>query len=252
MKTAPLILVSPCSQKQGIEFEDASLSLSNRYTEAVFMAGGLPVISPLTTTMGFATEMIGRTDGLMLTGGDDVEVSRYRKNLPPELAATVSEPERERDVLELELIKECFRQRKPVFAICRGHQILNVALGGTLIVDIGLEVKDALDHKQMARKMEPVHEVSLTPGSGLAMMTSQQELGVNSTHHQAIAQVAPTLQVTARSRDGVVEAMELKDPAMLPFLLSVQFHPERLWDRYPVFLRLFQQFVKACQAGRRN
>jgi putative glutamine amidotransferase len=166
--------------------------------------------------------------------------------MPKSLADKAGPPEPERDVAELQIIDEVFAQRKPLLAICRGHQILNVALGGTLIVDIPTQLPGPVNHRQMERKMEPVHSVTLTPQSQLAKVTGKQKLNVNSTHHQAIGEIAGLLESTALSEDGIIEAMELKDKTLLPFMVSVQFHPERLYDRYKEFSKLFNAFVGSC------
>jgi len=217
------------------------------YTKAISDAGGLPLIVPVTATGGELAELVRRADGVLMTGGEDIEPKHYAPDLAPELAATVKETEPERDVLEITLVKEIFRQRKPLLCICRGHQMLNVALGGTLIVDIPSQLPGALKHKQMERKMEPVHETHIASDSQLATLLSASQIGVNSTHHQAVDRVAAPLRVTGRAPDGVVEAMELKDSSQLPFLQSVQFHPERLYDRFQPFAKLFQAFVKSCR-----
>jgi putative glutamine amidotransferase len=128
--------------------------------------------------------------------------------------------------------------------------MLNVALGGSLLVDIPSQVPNALNHNQMARKTEPVHTVTVVADSLLAKIAGATTLGVNSTHHQAVGRVAGALRAVAQSADGVIEALELKDPGQLPFLLTVQFHPERMVDGKAVFLQLFRSFVHA--AARRN
>jgi putative glutamine amidotransferase len=252
MKHRPLILVTPSTARKGEEFSDASISLSNRYTDAIIAAGGLPQIFPATTTRWAAAEAVQRCDGVMLTGGDDIDPRLYAKELPEELAKTVGPLEPDRDVWEAGLIADIFEQRKPLFAICRGHQMLNVALGGTLVVDIGKQVPGALNHRRMDRKTEPVHEIKIAPDSLLAKVTGCQALGVNSTHHQAIGTVAQPLRAVAESSDGVIEAVELKEPQQLPFLLSVQFHPERLIDSNALFLQLFSSFVAACERRRQT
>jgi putative glutamine amidotransferase len=252
MKHRPVILVMPSTARQGEEFADASISLSNRYTDAVIAAGGLPQIFPATTTRWVITEAVQRCDGVLLTGGDDVDPRLYAKDLPEELAKTVGPLEPDRDLWEAGLIEDVFQQQKPLFGICRGHQMLNVALGGTLVVDIATQVPGALNHRRMDRKTEPVHEVKIAPDSLLAKVTGHQTLGVNSTHHQAIGTVAQPLRVVAETSDGVIEAVELKDPGRLPFLLSVQFHPERLIDSNALFLQLFSSFVAACERRRQT
>jgi putative glutamine amidotransferase len=249
MKRRPVILIAPSTAPKGEEFADASISLSHRYADAVIAAGGLPQIFPATTNRSVSMESVQRCDGVLLTGGDDIDPKLYAKDLPKKLAKTVGRLEPDRDKWEAGLIADVLEQRKPFFGICRGHQMLNVALGGTLVVDIAMQVPGALNHRRMDRKMEPVHNVKLAPDSLLARVTGREKLGVNSTHHQAIGKVAEALRVVAESSDGVVEAVELKEPGRLPFLLSVQFHPERLIDRHPVFLLLFNSFVTACEQG---
>ena len=246
---APLILVSPSTERKGTEFADASISLSNRYFEAIIAAGGIPLALPCLQSKKLVADYVGRADGIVLSGGDDVESKLYAPKLPKKIAAKMGPTEPERDLLELLLIDEVFRQRKPLLGICRGHQILNVALGGTLIVDLPTQMPEALNHRQMEKKCEPVHSVALTPDSDLAKCVGARRLNVNSTHHQAIGKLAPALQAVGKSSDGVIEAMELKDKKALPFMVSVQFHPERLFDRYKEFGKLFQSFIRACAAG---
>ncbi len=245
----PTVLISPSTQKQGAEFGDLSVSLSECYTDAILAAGGIPWIMPPTTSRQLIAELVRRCDGVMLTGGDDIQPGLYSKDVPPELAQTVGDVDGARDTWELELIDETFQQRKPLLGICRGHQLLNVALGGTLIIDIPSQMPNALNHKQFDKKADPVHELLLTPGTLLATIMGEQKFGVNSTHHQAIGKLAKPLEATARTVDGLVEAVELKDPGQLPFLLAVQFHPERLFDRYEAFLRIFGGFIQACGLG---
>lgn len=246
---APLILVTPCQQAAGTEFADASISLSNRYTQAINDAGGMPLVLPVTATRDQIAELVRRADGVLLTGGEDIELKHYAPDSPPELAAKIGEVEPQRDVLEFALVDEVFRQRKPLLCICRGHQMLNVALGGTLIVDIPTQLPGALAHKQVERKFELVHEVTFAADSQIAALLGTMQTGTNSTHHQAVARVADALRVTGTTSDGVIETMELKDPSQLPFLQSVQFHPERLYDRHPHFAELFRDFIRTS-AGR--
>jgi putative glutamine amidotransferase len=251
MKRRPLILISPSFANRGAEFKDLSISLSMRYEQAVLAAGGLPLIAPATTDHAILAESVRRTDGVLLTGGDDINPDLYDETLPPAIRKTVSQtPDNgRRDAAELILIAEIFRQRKPLLAICRGSQLLNVAFGGTLVADIQQQVPGALNHRRVDRAFELVHEAELQPGSLIAKISGRRSLGVNSTHHQAIARLAELFIATARSGDGLVEAIELRPDmaARMPFLLGVQFHPERLVQKGGCYRAIFRTFVAACQ-----
>ena len=249
MKQAPLILISPCTQREGAEFADASLSLSNRYPQAIIEAGGVPVVIPIVESRELVAEYVRRSDGVLLTGGEDVQTELYSKKLSARLAKVMGPTEPARDVLELLMIDEVFRQRKPLLAICRGQQILNVALGGSLIVDIPTQKPSTINHRRLDLKSDKVHEVTLTPHSLLAKITGKRMLDVNSTHHQSVDRVAKPLRVTGKSPDGIIEAMELKNTGLLPYLLAVQFHPERLTDRHKEFSGIFGSFVYSCGSG---
>ena len=252
----PLILISPNIEEKGEEFGDFSISLSVNYQQALLNCGAIPLVLPVTVSREQIAECVGCCDGVLLTGGEDVDPRLYRNGLPLGLKGTVKvTPDGGgRDLRELLVIDEVFRQRKPLLAICRGHQLLNVALGGTLVVDISRQRPRAMNHRLMDRRSEVVHEVRLTRGSLLAKITGRQKLGVNSTHHQAVARVAAPLKVTAVSSDGIIESLELKPSAgrMLPFLLSVQFHPERLVDRYSEHQAIFRGFTQASVLNRKE
>src|SRR6201999_2558889 len=131
---------------------------------------------------------------------------------------------------------------------CRGHQLMHIAFGGKLIVDIPQQAPSAVNHRQVSKAFSIVHDAELKPGSLIAKITGKRHLGVNSTHHQAIREPVDPFIATARSSDGLVEAMELKPEfaAAMPFLLAVQFHPERLVEKGQQYRNLFRSFVKAC------
>ncbi|MBM3839434.1 MAG: gamma-glutamyl-gamma-aminobutyrate hydrolase family protein [Verrucomicrobia bacterium] len=248
MKTAPLILISPSTQRRGAEFFDYSLSLSDAYPRAIAAAGGLPWVMSCTLPPSAIAETVRRSHGVLLTGGDDVQPRLYASRLSPRLKKTVSLADPARDFSEILLIQEVFRQRKPLLAICRGHQLLNVAFGGSLIVDIPTQKPKAINHTRTDLKDKIVHDVKLAADSRLAQIFEKLTLGVNSTHHQAVARVAEPFRPTAFGPDGIIEALELRgaDRRLLPYLLAVQFHPERLIDRHPEFLGLFRSFTEAC------
>ena len=250
MRFAPLILVTPDFESEGKEHQDRSISLSARYTEALAGAGALPVAMPPTIARDIIAQCVARADGILLTGGDDVDPRLYNGRLSPRIRRTVNiTPDGgERDLRELLIVDEVFRQSKPLLAICRGHQILNVALGGTLVADLPTQRPGSVRHGRNSERNEVVHDVRLTPGSLLAKITGRLNLDVNSTHHQAVGRVASPLRVTSTSKDGIVEGLELKTGGehWLPFLLSVQFHPERLFDRYPAHQAIFRAFAQSC------
>jgi putative glutamine amidotransferase len=248
---APVILVSSEVEDKGREFGDYSVSLSIRYEQALIRAGAIPWIVPSTVEPAIIAELVHRADGVMLTGGEDVSPELYGSSLGEPLHSTVrvTPDGGQRDLREILLVKEALKQGKPLLAICRGQQLLNVALGGTLIADIPTLCPGCINHRRMDLRTEVVHEARLTPDSLLAKITGKQQLGVNSTHHQSVGRVAPGLRVTASSEDGIVEGLELEleSARKFPFLVSVQFHPERLEDRYPEHHAIFRAFAAACR-----
>jgi putative glutamine amidotransferase len=189
-------------------------------------------------------------DGLLLTGGDDVAPTRYGEDKHP----AVHEVAPERDDFEIGLVLEARKRELPIFAICRGVQVLNVAGGGSLVQDIASQVTGALEHKQTVPPHQPydlAHEIWLEKDSLLAKLMRERlsdtdSCEVNSRHHQSVKQVAAGFQVSATAPDGVVEAIE--DPAV-SFCLGVQWHPENFW-RTGEFRPLFEGFVEA--AGRKK
>ena len=160
MKASPLILISGSTDRRGVEFNDPSLSLSMNYPLAIQAGGGLPWLLPCVPERAFVAESVRRSDGVLLTGGDDVAPELYAPEISPQLRQTIHPVAPERDLFELMLIDEVFRQGKPLLAICRGHPVLNVALGGTLIVDIPSQMPEALRHSRTDRKDQIVHDVT--------------------------------------------------------------------------------------------
>ena len=245
----PLILVSPSTSPAGAEMADHSTSVSSRYLQSVLDAGGLPLTLPLTTDRTALAEAVAHCAGVLLTGGDDIDPRRYWPDVPVSLLATCDLVEPARDEMELALLAEVFAQRKPLLAICRGHQLVNVFLGGTLYVDLPSQAPSAVNHNQMEQRSDVVHTVKLPADSNYAALTGTTELGVNSTHHQAIARLAAPLQAAALAPDGLVEATELRpeEHGRLPWFQSTQFHPERL--AAPEHAALFRAFVRACSTA---
>jgi len=256
MKRPPIVLISPNIEKKGEEFGDVSTSLSETYQQALMSVGAIPLALPASVSRPLIAECVRHCHGVVLTGGEDVDPRLYAQNLSPTLhkTVTVTPDGGARDLREFLLVDEVFRQKKPLLAICRGHQVLNVALGGTLIADISAQKPNAINHRRMDKRSQVAHQARLTEGSLLAKITRRNSLGVNSTHHQAVERVAPPLEAIAFSDDGIIEASQLKHDAIhsLPFLLSVQFHPERLAERYPEHRAIFRVFAEACVLGSNN
>ena len=212
------------------------------YKQAVTHVGGDVRIVDATMTAEAALDGV---DGLMLTGGDDIEPSRYGETAH----ATTVTAESGRDEFEIALVRAARARRLPIFAICRGVQVLNVACGGTLVQDIPSEVGAGVKHSLTVPPNTPyvlAHEVWVEKDSLLARLlgdrVSADSCEVNSRHHQAVKAVAPGFRVSATAPDGVVEAIE--DPEQ-PFCLGVQWHPENFW-RTGEFRPLFEGFLEAA------
>lgn len=240
----PVILVTAAHDPRGTEFGDDSISLSNLYCRQLAVAGATPVIVPLTNGANDLDGYLRLAQGILITGGEDLFPDRYAPELPADVAATVKPGSRERDELEYSLIRAAAAKRIPFLGICRGHQAANVAFGGGLIADITTQMPDALPHRDAELGCGLTHAVRIESGSLLDEIFGPRERTVNSSHHQAVVEPAAGLRATARTEDGVVEALELADPADHPFFLSVQFHPERTQKSNHAYQRLIGRFVE--------
>jgi putative glutamine amidotransferase len=215
------------------------------YRQSVLhVSGDVRILEP---SAGEARQVLAGVDGLMLTGGDDVAPARYGEPAHP----TVVEAEPGRDEFELALIKDARARNLPIFAICRGIQVLTVACGGTLVQDIPTEVTGALPHRFAVPPHEPyflAHEVWIDKDTLLwklmrERLSDADACEVNSRHHQAVKRLAPGFKVAATAPDGVIEAVE--DPGAR-FCLGVQWHPENFF-RTGEFRPLFEGFLEAAQ-----
>jgi putative glutamine amidotransferase len=217
------------------------------YVDAVRLAGGFPVVLPPVSELEPIIESLGLVDGLLFTGGKDVDPAAYGETILN--AKVVVEPER--DAFELPLARESVARDYPVLAICRGVQVLNVALGGTLWQDIPIQVPESeIHHYQKAARSETTHSIEVTRDSllgDLAGMANGAVLQANSFHHQAARVLAPSLVPVAYSPDGIVEAVELPNHE---FVLGVQWHPEHLVEEHPSHRRLFEGLVAAARRRR--
>nr|WP_245553015.1 gamma-glutamyl-gamma-aminobutyrate hydrolase family protein [Brevibacillus massiliensis] len=215
---------------------DRYMYVSSGYVEGIARSGGIPVLLPLMERPDAPVrDMAAAVDGIILSGGEDPAPHLYGEQPLPGLG----EVDYERDLAELALIKEAVALKKPLLGICRGMQILNVALGGTLLQDIPTQVSGALQHSQKGSRQYGAHTVRLSPGFILDAL-GQTEVLVNTSHHQAVKEAAPGLRVTGTAPDGVIEAIE-SDDAMI---VGVQWHPERMWAHDDRMLRIAKAFVE--------
>jgi putative glutamine amidotransferase len=213
------------------------------YVAGVAGAGGAPVVLPPVGEESAAEALIHSLDGLLLSGGSDLDPSYYGEKPVSELGVTLPE----RDAFEMALVGLALRRGMPVFGICRGMQVLNVALGGTLYQDLPSQwEQDPLKHRQDTPKWQPTHEVRVSEGSYIAEVMGRESVKVNSYHHQGIRDLAEGLVVTGRSSDGVIEAVEAEDLSER-WLLGVQWHAEAMRGSGPQQESLFEAHVSAAE-----
>jgi putative glutamine amidotransferase len=212
------------------------------YVDALVRAGASPLLLPNLEDQALLRILYDKLDGLLLSGGGDIEPARYGETVHEKCGHI----DLERDEAELTLTRWAVEDGKPLLAICRGIQILNVALGGSLYQDIEAQVADPLVHTWYPEhpRNHRSHTVSIAPKTRLAQVFDLEPLPVNSLHHQALKDLAPPLTVSARASDRVVEAVELGSH---PFVLGVQWHPEDLAPDDVQQQGLFDSFVQACQ-----
>jgi putative glutamine amidotransferase len=215
------------------------------YIRAVQEAGGIPLLLPPHLTAQVQAALWERLDGLVLTGGGDIDPARFEQ---PRHAKT-DDVAPARDELELSLTRRALDEEMPVFAICRGLQVLNVALGGTLVQDLASERPGSLQHSQRQPRHEPTHVVKVMgEGTRLGRVLGSLEVNVNSMHHQAIDRLGFGLREVAWAPDGVIEGIEM--PGDDHFVLGVQWHPEELVGHDQTARNLFTALVEAARKSR--
>jgi putative glutamine amidotransferase len=215
-------------------------SVRDDYVRAVESAGGLAIV--LAPSPGAAvSELLDRLDGVLLSGGGDIDPSFYAREAHPSTCRVAPD----RDAFELELCRQALSRDLPLLAICRGHQVLNVATGGTLIQDIPSQLAGAGEHDPDTERWQPAHEVRILPGTRLREILKSETMAVNSFHHQAVEQLGAGVVSSALAvADGVVEGIELPGRRLA---LGVQWHPEAFWDHQPDFQPLFAALVTASR-----
>ncbi len=218
-------------------------AVGETYTHAIHKVGGTPLILPPIMKAADWGLLCTRLDGLLLSGGEDIAPALYGQSHE----AWMGGVDEVRDHAEIGLVQQWLALNRPLFAICRGHQVLNVALGGSLYQDIAALIPNALDHAYTpARPMEnTVHTVALAPDSHVAEILGGTTFEVNSAHHQAVKKTGADVRITGYAPDDVVEAIEVRGH---PFALGVQWHPEAMVKISDTMWPLFEAFVTAASA----
>jgi putative glutamine amidotransferase len=213
-------------------------SISNDYVESIIKADGIPIILPILSDEESIRQQIKLLDGVLLTGGIDINPLLYNEEPSPKLGFIYPD----KDNFDILIVKIALELKKPILAICRGHQILNIALGGTLYQDLSYMDGCYIKHHQQSKDGAASHTLNITANSILYKILGDSIIS-NSFHHQAIKDLAPGFKVTAYSKDNVIEAIEKCDEE---FVVGVQFHPE-IMTAYGDnnMLKLFQAFIKA-------
>ena len=214
--------------------------VSRAYLTALECAGAAPLILPLGLGEASWRALFERLEGVLIPGGGDIGLQRLGIEGP----APLRETHEERDLLEFALVRWAVDEGRPLLGICRGAQVMNVALGGTLYLDLRTQFPGALTHDlpQDTPRHLPAHGLVVEPGSRLEQALGARDLAVNSFHHQAPREIPPAARITARAPDGVVEGIEFSGH---PFALGVQWHPEEMQSE-PSMRALFEAFVAAC------
>ena len=217
-----------------------TVTLQHSYVNAILQAGGLPLPIPCNLPEDVLLDLYARLDGILFSGGGDISLDHFSGSPHPRIGGV----DPARDSAELALARRAVEQGKPTLGICRGAQVMNVALGGTLYTHIYDQLPNALDHDypgDLRRVL--VHPVNVDESSRAAEIFGETLLHVNSLHHQGLKDIAPGLRVAGHAPDGLVEVVELPGH---PYATAVQWHPEWLTDQ-PSMQRLFRSFVEAAE-----
>lgn len=222
----------------GAEKQDFSY-VAIDYTQTLYNAGAIPLLIPYTEDKNMIDDIISKLDGVVISGGNDVDTFLYNQRPLGKLGKIYPK----RDEMEIYLVKKAIEKNIPILGICRGMQIINVAMGGTLIQDIPSESDEYLSHDILTNeRYRPAHSIKIEKNSILSSVYTEETEYVNSYHHQAIKKLAQGLKITAWSEDGICEAVESTDKNK--FILAVQWHPEMMAAEDEKSLDLIKRFVK--------
>ena len=219
---------------------EKDIKLKSTYVHAIEESGGLPMVLPYTNDITIMEHFTELCDGFLFTGGDDIAPERYGELIKD----TCGEIQYFRDDFEFNMLHQAMKASKPVLAICRGSQLVNVAFGGTLYQDIPSEKPSTILHRQKDFGSTPAHSVRLVADTPLSSLIKQEHMQVNSLHHQAIKKLGDGLEIMALADDGIVEALYLPGEQ---YLRAYQWHPERMFDTDAQSRLIFAEFINACK-----
>ena len=223
--------------------DERTTTLLCSYAQAIEKSGGVPLLLPYVENDGVIDQFVSVCDGFFFTGGKDIEPSRYGKERIP----TCGIIQKYRDELEFKVFAKAFQTQKPILGVCRGAQVINVALGGTLYQDIPSQLPTEIAHRQSEAKNKPSHEVKILKNTPLYALIGKERMQANSFHHQAINKLGRGLEIMALADDGVIEAVYLIGKR---YLNAYQWHPERLCETDGENKKIFDDFIQNCLAGR--
>lgn len=238
----PLIgLTSQYGYSNNIKFN----KINYTYIDAIKKAGGVAIILPVVDDKESINRYLNVLQGIVLTGGEDVSPLLYGQE-PSREVDTISF---DRDRMEMEIIKEAYSKDIPILGICRGIQIINVALGGTLYQDIYKEIPESIGHISGFSIGGAYHSIDIVKDSIMYEIFNKDRIQVNSQHHQSVKDLGENLKINALSLDGVIEGIESTNDR---FVLGVQFHPEAMIERHQEMLKIFNHFISYCKSSKVN
>lgn len=238
----PLIGITTDHTKNRFSWGAPIYGQNRQYPDAIEMAGGVPVLLPYIEDSRSLRALYDKLDGILFSGGGDIDPSMYGEE--PE--AKLKDVSLERDAMERQLMQWAIEDDKPIFGICRGYQLMNVVLGGTLIQDIPSQTENMQNHDISTEKKDRwyvAHQLKVDSSSRLATIIGSEPIDANSHHHQAVKRVADQLQAVAWAEDGIIEGVELPRSR---FAIGVQCHPESLVQNNRRWAKLFREFIKAA------
>ncbi|MFW6022733.1 MAG: gamma-glutamyl-gamma-aminobutyrate hydrolase family protein [Halanaerobiaceae bacterium] len=209
------------------------------YAEAIIAAGGLPVILPVSSNKIVIEEYVNKIDGLLLTGGSDIDPLIYGENPLPGIRGI----DPLRDGFEIDLVRYARKKKLPILGVCKGCQVLNISFGGTLYQDIASQLDNVLKHNQEAPRWYATHRVNIRKDTVLHEIIGKTTIKVNSIHHQSIKNISPSFNISAEADDNIIEAIEYKTD---DFIMGIQWHPETMWKNSDDNYRIFQYFINQC------